>query len=81
MCTCVCACVQVRACLHTCMLACAYSIMDQTAEVSDVYSITEINLELHINHTSNINDNIYTVYVSNIYTNISYPLTSAATDS
>lgn len=58
-----------------------YSIMNQPAEVSDVYSITEINLELHINHTSNINDNIYTVYVSNVYTNISYPLTSAATDS
>lgn len=69
-------------CVCVCLLYYESDVQHQ-AEVSDVYSITELNLELHVNHTSNINDNIYiyTVYVSNVYTNISYPLTSAATDS
>lgn len=52
------------------MFACASSAVNQTAEVSDVYSITGINLELRINHTGNINDNIY-IY---IYTRYMYPM-------
>lgn len=54
------------------MFACAYSSVNQTAEVSDVYSITGINLGLHINHTGNINDNIYiyTRYMSPMFTQI-----------
>lgn len=52
------------------MFACAYSSVNQTVEVSDVYSITGTNLELRINHTDNINDNIY-IY---IYTRYMYPM-------
>lgn len=82
LCVSVCAGVCTLPCVCVCLLYYESDVQHQ-AEVSDVYSITELNLELHVNHTSNINDNIYiyTVYVSNVYTNISYPLTSAATDS
>lgn len=54
------------------MLAHVYFIMNQTAEVSDVYSITEINLELHINHTSNISNNIYTHHMYPMFSQISH---------
>jgi len=77
----VCVCVCVRVCVHMCVCVVVFfyeSDMEHPAEVSEVYCITELNLLLHVNHTSNINNNIQTVYVSNVYTNLSYPLTSAA---
>lgn len=65
--------------VHACMWGC--SIINHTAEVSDVQSIAEIHQQVHIKHTGNIHDNIYTVYGSGVYTNISYPLPSAEADS
>lgn len=67
-------------CVHVHLHACVCIILWITHVTS---SITELNLRLHINHTPNINDNLYRVYIYiyiyNVYTNISYP--SSATDS
>lgn len=47
---------------RTHMLACDF-IMNQTADVSDVSSIAEINLERNINHTSSINDDVCSICI------------------
>lgn len=45
---------RLNACMHACMWGC--SIINHTAEVSDVQSITEIHQQPHVQHTGNLNE-------------------------